>query len=599
MNNLVRPHQLLPLPEPSKFDPSTEDTQYFYKNFASQFIENMIEMTNAGIHIDSGAVESLRVQVTSVLKDVEKRLGRSPVIRKFQEIRAKKLQEQHAEKATQAIRVLGDFLRPYNEKDITHRTWVINTYLINSGFPKDTKDKWTLKCVKDYCIWNSLPFLEAIKARKDISNFPITKEGMVALAEHKLDLWNKPRYESAANPVKVPPFNAGSSKQKQELFSSLNIAPLEFSKTTGEGSWGREQLEILLKTTVNEELKEVLKAFIDHSFSGIIRNTFLKAFDSYTIDGTLYGNIKLFGAKSFRPTSNNPNLLNMPSTGSVYAKPLKQCFNAPEGYLVWSIDYAALEERVLASLSKDKNKCAIFQQGLDSHCFNAMGYFTEEIGTHIKLTGDLVEDTKTFKAAIDNGNKELKAIRQKSKPINFKLNYQGMADADKGGVITQEIYEAYHEKLYKQVGEFRDDMISTAKEKGYVHLGLGCRIYTEDPAKEYRTLFNAYGGQFWSILSLIAINELNYQKKEAGLDNDIIVNATIYDSIYGYVKKDAETIKWLNETIVPIMEKDFVDNQIIKNSADLCIGTTWANVEDTELPKEISLIEIEELIKEF
>lgn len=594
-----RPWNLLPLPPPKDFDPSIEDPSYFYDNFASAFIEDMIQLMDTGLNIDNKAVESLRVTITAVLKDVDKRLGRNAVIRKYQELRTTELQKQHKVKVTECIRVLGDFLRPYKSKDITHRTWVINTHLKNTEQSSEVRQKWTIKDVKSYCLWNPDVYMKAILSKKDVSKYKTTLEGMKALAAHKLELWNRPRYESANTPVKVPPFNPGSSKQKQELFSMLGIKSNEASKTTGEDSWGRDQIENLLSVTTDKDLVKVLEAFVDHSYSGIIRSNFLKAFDSYTIDGTLYGNIKLFGAKSFRNTSNNPNLLNQPSTGSVYAKPLKKCFIAPKGYLVWSIDYAALEERVLASLSKDKNKCAIFQKGLDSHCFNALGYFKKEIGKHIELTGDLVKDSKTFKSAVDGGNKELKAIRQASKPINFKLNYQGMADADRGGSITNEIYNTYHNVLYKEVGVFRDEMITKAKEQGYVHLGLGCRIYCSDPELEFRTLFNAYGGQFWSILTLISINELNHLVNLEGLSKDIKVNATIYDSIYGYVRNDPETIKWLNDTLVPIMEKDFLKDQIVKNKADLCIGTSWANVEDTELPKKATTEEINLILREM
>ena len=599
MLNEIRPHQLLPLPEPRLFNPSEENPSYFYDNFASQFIEDMIRMTNQGLCIDGKAVESLRKKITTILEDVEKRLGRNTIIRAYQEVRAVKLQEKHAEKATQNIRVVGDFLRDFKSNDITHRSWVINTHLINTGAEGDTKQRWTLKDLKQYCIWNHTPFLGALNSKRDVSGYKTVKDGMVALAEHKLELWNRPRYLSANTAVVVPPFNPGSAKQKQELFEMLGIKSTEISKTTGDASWNRDQIEYLLSITTEDNLKDVLEAFVDFSFGGIIRSNFLKAFDSYIIDGTLYGNVKLFGAKSFRPTSNSPNLLNQPSTGSIYAKPLKECFIALEGYLVWAIDYAALEERTLASLSKDANKCAIFQNGLDSHCFNALGYFRDEIEKHMKLTGDIKVDAKEFKKAVDEGNKELKKIRQRSKPITFKLNYQGMADADKGGVITDEMYHNFHEVLYKDVGVFRDEMITTAKKKGFVHLGLGCNIYTEDPNKEYRTLFNAYGGQFWSILSLVAINELNYRKKEAGLDEDILVNATIYDSVYGYVKKDSKSIKWLNDTLVPIMEKDFVEGQLIKNSADLCIGTTWANVEDTELPHNATVEEINKIMEKI
>lgn len=593
----MRPYQRLPLPMPSEHDPSEGNASYFYDNFVHHFIPDMLRMTTTGLNINQEAVEELRTTIDKVLDLVTETLGNSPIIAKYQKKRYPKIFAKYKEEVLKSVRTVSHYLRGYDKKNVIHRTFVVNAYLMETGGITDIKEKWTLKDLKEYNVWCGSPTLYTIVDGTLDADNQYALLGMKQLAEHKLELWNKPRYDKVKQGIVVPPFNPASSLNKKEFFEMVGSGVLARSKDTGEASWGRKEIEILFKETPDGDLKDVLQAFIDHSFSGIIKNNFLAAFDSYTIDDILYGSIKLFGAKSFRPTGNSPNMLQMPSTGSIYATPLKKCLVAPEGMLIYAIDYSALEDRVIANISGDVNKLKVFTDGLDGHSLAAVFYQPEEAEKILGKFTDKIKAAKLLKNLVDSGNKEAKNFRQFHKATSFGLAYGKFPDSDSGGIITQEIFDAYHNDLYPQITEYRENyVLPTTKKNGYIHLGMGCRLWCDDADKSIRTINNATI-QFFSILTLISLNEINFRIREEGLSDDIQAIATIYDSIYFNVRKDSTTIKWLNDNLVSIMTSPYLENEIVHNEAVGEISNTWADM--VAVPNNSSTEDIDKIIEAY
>lgn len=597
------PWDLLPVPEPRTVNPPFGE---FYEKVAKPLIQDVVRIMDNGIPISLKKVRELDNHLAKVLDDVDKRIQTNPLIKQFQILEHAHLKKQFIAEKRSKMRSFRHYIKEFDASNLVHRSYFMEEIrkirpeitppedMLPTGIPK-----WTKNYTRHFI--DKHPAVRLLLNNRITFTNSIAKAAMLELAKDKANIYNE-TYKQAienADSVQVPPFNPGSSQQKQRFFSWLGEESDSVSKTTGLPSWDRDQIERINRETTNPDLKDLTQAFIDYSFGATVKDNFINNFYKYTINDRLYGNLKLFGAKSFRLTSSNPNLLNMPSTRSIYSKPVKECLVAPEGFVIYAIDYSALEDRVMASLSRDKNKCAVFTEGLDGHCLNAYGYFKDEIAKYMEITGDTNTDVKKFFELCENGHKELKAIRQKGKPATFGLSY-GSYPPKVAKTLkipleqAEEIFNSYHNELYRGITQYREGyVLPTAKENGKLHLGMGCYIKTDNADRDIRTLNNATC-QFWSILTLLTINKLHALIDQENLSEDIKCISTIYDSIYFQVKADPAVVKWLNDRVVPIMSKDYIENQTIANEATGEIGLDWAYMD--QVPHNSSLTTIKEIL---
>lgn len=218
-------------------------------------------------------------------------------------------------------------------------------------------------------------------------------------------------------------FNPASTQHLRKLFYEENYLNLEIIDYTDTGlpATGTKVLSKLLTRVKDKNTQELLQLFVDFKAYEIILNTFIPAFlnakegpDNWHY---LFGNFRLGGTVSGRLSSNSPNLQNISSGGSgtkgKIAKSIKECFEAPKGWLFVGLDFDSLEDKISALTTKDPNKMRVYTDGFDGHCLRAFGYYRDEMPDIEMIDED--SDDKGYEIELDiNGTKEFRYFSGKT-----------------------------------------------------------------------------------------------------------------------------------------------------------------------------------------
>ena len=160
-----------------------------------------------------------------------------------------------------------------------------------------------------------------------------------------------------------------------------------------------------------------------------------------------------------RISSTEPNLQNIPTRAEL-GKNIRKAFKPREGYVYIDADYSQIELRVLAHISQDETMLEAFRNGEDIHKQAA---------------------SKVFGIPIEEVTKEQ---RSSAKAVNFGIVY-GISDfglANQLGVPNKQAKEyitQYLEK-YRGIKHFMDDIVESAKAKGYVETLFHRRRYIQE-----------------------------------------------------------------------------------------------------------------------
>lgn len=389
-----------------------------------------------------------------------------------------------------------------------------------------------------------------------------------ALANHNKKLKTKTVNRSHLGSIKAlqVDFNPNSAPQLQKLLYEPDFMGFPVLDLTDSNlpSTGKETLEKLKNHTTNPDELAFLEALIDYKDVAIILSTFIPAFLAAPLapDGWhyLFGNFNLGGTLSGRLSSNNPNLQNIPSSGTKYAKHIKRCVKAPKGFLFVGLDFSSLEDRISALTTKDPNKLKVYTDGYDGHSLRAYFYFST-------LMPDIIDTVES----INSIQKKYKPLRQESKAPTFALTYQGtfitlMANCGFTEAKAKDIEAKYH-AAYKVSDDWVAGKLEEASKRGYVTCAFGLRVRTPllhqvilntkrtpfEAAAEGRTAGNALG-QSWCLLNSRAASEFMKKVRSSKFRTKIRPCAHIHDAQYYLIPDDIEVLMYMNEHLVKAVE---------------------------------------------
>ena len=360
-------------------------------------------------------------------------------------------------------------------------------------------------------------------------------------------------------------FNPNSGPQLQQLLYEVIGLPVISFTDSKQPSTDADTLKALKNHTSDPDIIAFLDALVDYKAVDKILTTVIPALESAALgpDGWhyLFGNFNLGGTLSGRLSSSEPNLQNLPATGTRYAKIIKSCFKAPPGWFFCGIDFNSLEDRISALTTKDPNKLKVYTDGYDGHSLRAFAYFGDQ------MTGIIDGNV----ASINSIQDRYKGLRQESKAPTFALTYQGtyrtlMTNCGFPESKARMVEQKYHD-LYVVSDQWVAAKLDQAMQDGYITAAFGLRLRTpllkqvirgtrktpHEAEAEGRTAGNALG-QSWCLLNSRAGSEFMGKVRKSEFRLVIKPCAQIHDAQYFLIKDDIRAIMYANDNVVKACE---------------------------------------------
>lgn len=315
-------------------------------------------------------------------------------------------------------------------------------------------------------------------------------------------------------------------------------------------------------------------------------------------DGRIHPSYLLDGARTGRPASEAPNMFNLrradecnvcegkePAVSTcevcggigidLVSRRVRDCLVAPPGFTLLEVDRSQVEVRVMGNLTKDPVLIDAYARHLDVHQHVA------DEGSRITKTKIRRSPVKRFVFGVAYGLTAPSASRKFSIPLPEAKQVEKVVLSILGHTVT------YREKSKAQA---RRDGWSPSWWKGKLARQRPLwNIASEDGALRS----NAENGAFNNEVQASA-NDLTYWAHyhivrwitAEGLQNDVQVVLSVYDSIMLYVRD--ELVPYVAWKVAQIMDDEEIQGAAIRYESDMKIGRRWGTLKKYKPPRSLA-----------
>ena len=362
--------------------------------------------------------------------------------------------------------------------------------------------------------------------------------------------------------------NYGSSAQLLDVFYTLNI-PRPQKDKEDKDSMGEASVRQYMIKYKKSNIIPFLNKLLEYKEVSKRANTFGKKWiDTHLeIDGRIRASFKINSTTTGRLSCSDPNLQQIPRLTAY-----RDCFEAPDGYKLWTADYASAELRIMASLSGDVIMLDLLSRGADLH-----GYCATRVYRY------LYDDES---AVVDKHNHS--EFRTAMKNVIFGLSYGAGV-----GKIAEllDISRARAENVYQLLFDIFPSAFAFLEKNADIGARDGCIVFDNklnqrrwfpDLLKGIRTKANISSAQRASKNSPMqgvngqmikkAVVDIDKYIENNNLESQIVL--TVYDEIVVLVRDGEEEHCENFGTLMQDAGSYFLDG--IKMEIESGIGYFWS-----------------------